>query len=405
MINLDEMQAKRQELLANIQQSAKDGDNEKFGTAMAEYSDYAQQIIIAEAKGMLQNIDQTVLAGRGVRSLTSEETEYYNSLAGALKSSNPQQALAELDEVLPVTTIDRVFEDLIEAHPLLNEIKFQNTGALVEIIVNNGFTPLATWGELCGTIATEIHSGFDVINLAQKKLSAFMPVCNAMLDLGPVWLDRYVRAILGDALLGGLEKEIVDGDGKNGPIGMTRKLTGAVDGVYARKTPITLDSLDPVTYGDILKTLVKVEKSLVVGGETKTVTRYRPVTNVVMIVNPEDYFDKVFPATTVRRTDGGYNTDVLPFPTKIIQSAHVPAGNAIIGLADKYFAFLGTGKAGKLEYSDEYQFLEDKRVYKIKLYGNGTALLENDFVLADISNLKATVQKVEVTNIADTPVA
>lgn len=83
----------------------------------------------------------------------------------------------------------------------------------------------------------------------------------------------------------------------------------------------------------------------------------------------------------------------------------VPSGKAVFGLANRYFFGLGTSKGGKLEYSDEYKFLEDQRVYLIKLYGNGRALDENAFVYVDISNLVPTVQKVEVTNIDDLPTA
>ena len=76
-----------------------------------------------------------------------------------------------------------------------------------------------------------------------------------------------------------------------------------------------------------------------------------------------------------------------------------------MGLADRYFMGLGTGtaKGGKIEYSDEYKFLEDQRVYKIKLYGNGRPMDENAFILLDISGLTPYVQQVKVTNAADFP--
>ena len=45
------------------------------------------------------------------------------------------------------------------------------------------------------------------------------------------------------------------------------------------------------------------------------------------------------------------------------------------------------GSGGQIEYSDEFQFLDDNRVYKIKLYGNGMPLDGNAFVVADITNL------------------
>ncbi|MCQ4950930.1 phage major capsid protein, partial [Bittarella massiliensis] len=73
--------------------------------------------------------------------------------------------------------------------------------------------------------------------------------------------------------------------------------------------------------------------------------------------NPVDYLTKIMPATTIRAADGTYVSNVLPFPTPIIQSVHMAEGKAVVGLPKRYFACLGTAKSGKLEYSDEYHFL------------------------------------------------
>ena len=45
-------------------------------------------------------------------------------------------------------------------------------------------------------------------------------------------------------------------------------------------------------------------------------------------------------------------------------------------------------KNGKIEYSDEYRFLEDERVYLIKLYAHGFALDNNAFQVLDIKDLQ-----------------
>ena len=46
-------------------------------------------------------------------------------------------------------------------------------------------------------------------------------------------------------------------------------------------------------------------------------------------------------------------------------------------------------KEGVIEYSDDLKFLEDKRVYKIKMYGMGKAYDNTVSLLLDISNLEA----------------
>ena len=97
--------------------------------------------------------------------------------------------------------------------------------------------------------------------------------------------------------------------------------------------------------------------------------------------------------------DGTYRNDILPYPMTIIKSPAVASGKAVLGLGYRYFAGIGmSSKDGKLEFDDSCQFLEDNRVYKIKLYGNGMPMDNNAFQYHDISQLKPAVVKVEVTN-------
>ena len=80
----------------------------------------------------------------------------------------------------------------------------------------------------------------------------------------------------------------------------------------------------------------------------------------------------------------------------------MPENRAIIGLPNRYFMGVGTAKSGKIEYSDEYHFLEDERMYLVKLYGHGEPLDNNAFVYADISGLVPTVQEVVVNEVKGT---
>ena len=63
----------------------------------------------------------------------------------------------------------------------------------------------------------------------------------------------------------------------------------------------------------------------------------------------------------------------------IIQEPTITEGKAIIGLADKYDLNMGMNQ--KIEYSDEFRFLDDERVYITKLYANGEAVDNNSFEL------------------------
>ena len=157
---------------------------------------------------------------------------------------------------------------------------------------------------------------------------------------------------------------------------------------YTAKSATVIKDFQPATLG------AEIAK-LAVDDNNKT----RTIRDVIYIVNPVDYFTKVFPATTVMGGDGTYRNDVLPYPMTIIQSPAVASGKAVLGLGYRYFAGIGmSSKDGKLEFDDSCQFLEDNRVYKIKLYGNGMPMDNNAFQYHDISQLKPAVVKVEVTN-------
>lgn len=385
MKNLDIMQSERIAILQKFSDAIKADDSAGFVAAFTELAQSIEESVKADAATHSQSADVAILAARGVRQLTSEETKFWQSAITGMKSADPKQAFTGTDNILPKTTIDAIFADLVSEHPLLDAISFENTGALAEILVSTT-SGVAAWGELTATIASELAGAFAVIDLGLKKLSAFIPVSKAMLDLGPIWLDKYARGLLSEALAAELEAAIVDGDGKTGPLGMTRALTGATDGVYPRKTQVAVTDLGPVTFGTLANTISQGPNS-----------KRRAVPEILMVVNPADYYTKVFPAVTPRAADGTYNYDVFPYPVKKVISPAVPAGGAVFGLAKRYFFGLGTSKGGKLEFSDEYKFLEDQRIYLVKLYGNGKPLDANAFVYADISGLVPVIPAVTIS--------
>ena len=386
MTNLDALNQKRNTIRQQMFDAMANNDTAAFQKAYDDMSDMIGEGLRAEFEQYRADTDAAILAQRGVRQLTSKERAWYEQLIGAMKSENPQQAFTNIDKTYPETVIDAVFDDLEENHPLLSKINFQRAGLLTKMIVSKtGGT--ASWQELGSEVVDELNAEFIEINLEMAQVTAFIPVKRYMLDMGPVWLDRYVRGMLVEAIATEVERGIVVGTGKNEPIGMTKALTGAVDGVYNDKAVgATITALDAASYGTILDTL-----------STTPNGHRRPVSRVLMLVNPADYFTKVFQATTVRTTDGSYNGNVLPFPTEVIQSAAVPAGKAIFGIGDKYLMLLGTaGKAGTIERSDEYRFLKLESVYMSYLYGYGMPLDDNAFVVADISGIKPSVLDVRV---------
>lgn len=368
--------------------------------------------------------DQQILMQRGFRQLTSEEKSFYQAVIKAGKEKTVQTMNGLLDnKVMPVTIIEDVYKDLQAEHPLLAAINFQSVQYLTRWILTDHAVPTATWGAINSTIATQIEGAFRTVELTQCKLSAYAVIEMDMLDLGPAFLDNYIRTFLRESVLVALEAAIVCGNGHNQPIGLDRDIHHGVtvnsSTGYPQKTAVSLTSFMPAEYGAVLAQLAVTEvwytndsngnvtpastaantDGSPKSGYTKHGGFIRNFDEVTLICNQVDFLSKVMPATTVLNAAGGFTKDVFPFPTQVIRSSAVATGKAILCLPKEYFMGIGTSKDGTISFSDDFKFLEDKRTFKIKLHGMGTAYDDTCAVLLDISDLEEAF--ITVKNISD----
>jgi len=381
MKSKDVKELTREELAQAFNEALKSEDTAQVAQAFADMAENIQQEVLERAKdtAAVEQMDAAALAARGLRQITSEEKRYYEALITAMKSSDPKQALANLDVTMPKTIIEDVFDSLKAEHRLLSVIDFNNTTYVTEWILNKNGKQKAVWGEITAEIEKELSGDFEKLDMVMFSLTAFMPVAKSMLDLGATWLDSYVRQVLQDALYVGLEEGIVCGTGVKMPIGMMKDLNASrTDGApYPDKTAIKVTAFTPEVYGGLIGQMAVSRNN-----------RPRAVGEVIMVVNPVDYWQKVMPATTIQRPDGTFANNVLPYPTDVIQSEEVPSGKAVMGIAKQYFCGIGTGKDGVIEYDDSYKFLQRERVYAGHLYGNGKPKDNNSFLVLDISALQ-----------------
>jgi len=360
------------EIKSNMKEAIESGDSDAFVEAQAALAKRIEKRVLQEAKDARNEdyLDKEVMAKRGLNPLTVEEKEFYNEVIDG-------EGFAGTEKLMPATVFDRVFDELRKKHPLLSEIDFKNTSGVTEWITRNGTVEAAWWGALTDEITKKLSAAFKKEDTDLYKLSAYMPVAKAMLDLGPEWLDRFVREVLYESVALALEMAIVDGTGDGEPIGMNRNLEGAVvEGVYPKKTAQSLTDLDPGTLGR------KIMAPLTKEGE-------RAVPEALLLINPLDYWERIFAKTTFLTADKSYVYGVLPIPAKIIQSVAVDKGEMIAGVAKDYF--MGIGSSQKIDYSDHYKFLEDERTYITKQYANGKPIDNESFLLFNISNMDPAV--------------
>lgn len=351
---------------AEIKNALETGDAETFAEAVVKNivanNEEIQERILNEAKTFnIENADASILAQRGFQPLTAEERKYYNEV----KDKHSFEGLE-----LPKTVFERVFDDLQKEHPLLSEINFQNVTGVSEWVIRVDDVEAAWWGPLCDEIKKKLDTAFKIIKTDLFKVSAYVPVCKAMLALGPEWLDRYVRAILTESIALAMEKAIIAGDGQDGPVGITKKLEDVSGGIHQDKEAVALADFSPESIGtSILAPLSKGKSGL---------------GRLILVVNPTDYYAKFYSLFNIQDEHGVYRQQNLPFDGKVIVSDYMPEGKLVVGEAKNYF--MGVGSALKIEHSDEYRFLEDQRVYIAKQYANGQPRKDEDFIVFDITN-------------------
>lgn len=351
-----------------IKNALETGDSDKFSEAIVKNivanNEAIQERLINEAKTFnIENADASILAQRGFKPLTAEERKFYNEV----KDKHSFEGLE-----LPKTVFERVFDDLQKEHPLLSEIDFQNVTGVSEWVIRVDDVEAAWWGPLCDEIKKKLDTGFKIIKTDLYKVSAYVPVCKAMLALGPEWLDRYVRAILTESIALAMEKAIIAGDGQDGPVGITKKIADVSDGIHQDKEAVELADFSPASIGtSILAPLSRGKSGL---------------GRLILVVNPTDYYAKFYSLFNIQDEHGVYRQQNLPFDGKVIVSDYMPEGKLVVGEARNYF--MGVGSALKIEHSDEYRFLEDQRVYIAKQYANGQPRKDEDFIVFDITNTK-----------------
>lgn len=346
-----------------LNNESKETQSKAFDDMMSTMVDEIRDDILSNVN--TNNMDNVILSNRGQQVLTSEELKFFNTVI--------EQGGFKEHDTLPKTTQERVFDDLVKEHPLLAKLGLQNYGAITEFIYGNP-EGAAVWGELFGGIQGSLNANFRKEKIGQYKLTAFFAVSNDMLSLGPVWVEKYVRTFLVEALKVALEKAFILGDGKSQPIGLNRDLLAAVtQGQYAEKTSAgTLTFKDTKTIiaeiAGVHKNLAKYKRLKKDGVTEEDEFQARNIAGkVVMLINPFQYYD-IMARATVQNAAGTFIT-ALPFNPTIIESIFVPTGKVIFFVEGEYLA-ITAGSFGINQFKETLA-MEDATLYITKMYANG----------------------------------
>lgn len=383
LVNKDLVNQESRKFMHSMMDALQKDDAEAAAKAMQEMQNNICQIIEQEFEQYRGIGDMEVLQNRGLRRLTSEETDWYQKFIGAVKTGAKQE-ITNLTAAMPVTIIDRAIEDMKKNHPLLNEINIQDAAGAQKIVMNGVqmASKLGGWGKVTSAISNELKGAIKMIDVTVSKYTAYFIIPKDFVKFNfafaPMWVDQYIRIILSESIAFGLEKTIISGDGNDQFIGMIMDTSTNSEGTYSEKTPIKIANFDE-DYAEVVAKFAKDSN-----GDD------RMVPEVLLVVNPQDYIKKIrrIQNTLIYGT-GAVDLINITYPTKVVQSSMMPEGKAAAGIARNYFAAINGGTSGIIEFDDSNQFLEDNRVYTTRVYGNGRPVDNTSFEYLDISEVEA----------------
>lgn len=346
--------------------------NELYGAMLDELLNEAKKQARAEAEGL-------IAANPADAKLSARERKFFNAVTTDVGYKE--------EKLLPQETIDRIFENLTTAHPLLAEIGMVNAGLRLKFLKSET-SGVAVWGNIYGEIKGQLDAAFSEEEAIQNKLTAFVVIPKDLKDFGPAWIESFVSTQIDEAFAVALEAAFLAGDGNGKPIGLNRQVQAGVaitGGVYPEKT-----SIGDLTFADSATTVKELTN---VYKHHSTDEKGRAVAvdgKVVMVVNPADAWDVKRQYTSLN-AQGVYVT-ALPYNLKIVESLAQVSEKVITFVSGRYDAYIGGGIT--LRKYDQTLAIEDMDLYTAKQFAYGKA---KDDKTAAVWGLKVNETPVDPT--------
>lgn len=337
---------------------------EKMNTA--QYDEIISGIVAQSEKA---ESDKAYAKSLGLRTLSKDEKEFYEKLKDVKQAINGDQI-----DIIPNSIIDLTLEDIRKESKLLKYITF--APANVKKWLSASKTGAYSWTSLTDKIKGELTASFAIVNMEVSKLTVYMIIPKAIRDLALPFVDKYIRAILKEQLNDGLEFGVLQGTGKDMPIGIYKQISKSEDGIHTDKAVNTdLTSFKP-------KALAPAKKYLTKNGA-------RTIDKLILVCHPNDEADYVAPS--IYDAEGRLVSSYKNL--EVVTSVGNPSGKAALMIPNKYT--MGLTGLGIKEY-DQTMALDDADVVIGKGYANGRASDDNVAYVFDVTKLEEYVQPIKV---------
>lgn len=376
-INETKMKKAQEEALKILQET--EDKSQAIVDAMEKINEVQYDEIISEITEQSQKAesDADYASKMGLRVLSKEEKEFYEAL-----KNDPKQAITgnQID-IMPTSIIDITLEDIKKESGLLKHINF--APANVKKWITGSKTGTFSWGALTDEIKGELKANFAVLNMEVAKLTVYMIIPKAIRDLALPFVDKYCREVLKEQLNDGLEYGVLQGSGKDEPVGIYKQIAKTNDDGTHKNKEVNSDltSFKP-------KALAGAKKYLTKNGN-------RTIDKLILVCHPNDEADYVAPA--IYDAEGKNISSYKNL--EVVTCANNPEGKAALFIPKKYT--MGLTGLGFKDY-DQTLALDDADVIIGKGYSNGRASDDNVAYVFDVTKLEEYVPAVKVVGTVNT---
>ena len=379
-MKVDKIDKELQKKIVEMLDGAEDKSQAIFDAASmiieARHGEMINELVEQNARAAA---DAEYRASLGLRTLSKDETEFYQKLSDVKQAITASQL-----DIIPTSIIDRTLDDVKKASDTLTLVNFAPADVKKWIVAEHSGE--AVWGNLTDKILGELSATIESLNIEQNKLTVYLVIPKAIRDLALPFVDRYFTAILAESMQDGLVDGYLNGNGKTGPVGIFNKITAfETDGTASAKAvQTTITKFSP-------KGLAETRKTLSNNGK-------RNVSTLHLICNPMDEAEYVDPSLYGEALTGGYrNTSFMPIVKHV--EANCPQGKAAFTIEGVYvMGISGT----RLDEYKETKAMDDADLVIAKCYANGRAVDDNCAVVFDVTKLEEYVLPVTQVTVPTT---
>ena len=169
----------------------------------------------AAGKGVVveqQKEERTMVENIGLDS-KEYRSAYFKNLAGETLNEVEQRAFiattANFGGALPITTLNEIWSNIAENHPILGDIKLYRTGTVLEVSVHTAIAAGDAAVTAQGVAATDEENTFVKVTLSGKDFAKNVEVSYALGTMSAPALEDYLKTEISDRLGAALAADVV----------------------------------------------------------------------------------------------------------------------------------------------------------------------------------------------------